>query len=73
MAFSYEQAKEDLKDINNFCHLACVHCNNDWFCPSHCAMLEKAKKLDFDLLVKSYARNEGDWSKVFRYIKRTKR
>ena len=73
MAFDYEEAKADLKNIDNFCHAACIHCSNDWFCPTDCEMLKKARKMNFDLLIKCYARNEGDWSKIFRYIKRTNR
>ena len=69
---TYEKAKEELKDIDSFCHAACIACNNEWFCPSYCDMLLKAEKLDFDRIVKCYARHDGDMSKVFRYIKETK-
>lgn len=69
---AFAEALKELADIDTFCHMACTACNHDWYCPTHCDMLEKAKKLDFEKIVKSYARNEGDWSKVFRYIKRAK-
>lgn len=73
MAIPIEEAREEIPNIDCFCKQACIHCSNDWFCPSFCDMLEKAIKMDFELLLKCYARNEGDWSKIFRYIKQTKR
>lgn len=72
MALPIEEAWEEIPNIDCFCKQACIHCSNDWFCPSFCDMLEKAIKMDFELLVKCYARNEGDWSKIFRYIKQKK-
>ncbi len=70
---TFEQAKEDLGDIDSFCHQVCVCCTaNDAFCPSECDDLQKARQLDFDRLVKCYARNGGDLVAVIRYIKSTK-
>ena len=68
MAMPIEEAREELGNIDSFCKQACINCNNDWFCPSFCDTLEKAIKMDFELLVKCYARNDGDWAKIFRYI-----
>ena len=68
---TYEQAKEELQDIERFQNQACIACDNEWFCPSYCDMLLKAEKLDFDRIIKCYARHDGDMSKVFRYIKET--
>ena len=67
-----EQAREEMGDIDNFCNLACVACSADAYCPSDCDMLAKARRMDYEKIVKSYARNEGDWAKVFRYIKDAK-
>lgn len=70
---TYEVAKEEIVDFETFVKVACNSCNNDWYCPSYCDVLEKANKMDFDLIIKCYARNDGDMCKVFRYIKYTRR
>ncbi len=68
-----QQAREEIPDIDTFCRICCDNCtSNDWYCPSDCEDLEKARKLDFDRIVKCYARHDGDLSKVARYIKTTK-
>lgn len=67
-----EEAKNDLEDFKGFCRYACNSCNNDWYCPSYCDVLEKASKMDFDRIIKSYARNDGDMAKVFKFIKLAK-
>lgn len=67
-----EQAREELGNVDSFCNNACIACNHDYYCPSYCDMLEKARKMDYDKIVMAYARNEGDWAKVFRYIKSAK-
>ena len=68
-----EQARYELGDINSFCSQVCGGCTaNDWYCPTECAVLEKARRMDFDRIVKSYARNWGDLAKVIRYIKNAK-
>lgn len=69
---AYDKALKELVDIDTFCHMACTACNSEAYCPTDCATLEKARKLPFENIVKCYTRNEGDWAKVFRYIKRTK-
>lgn len=70
---TYEQALEELGDIDSFCRMCCNNCtSNDWYCPSECDDLEKARLLDFDRIVKCYAVHEGNLAKVFRYIKSTK-
>lgn len=70
---TYEQALEEIGDINSFCKICCNYCQaNDWYCPSECDFLEKARMLDFDRIVKSWAKNNGDYYKVFQYIKRAK-
>lgn len=70
---SYEQALAELGDIDSFCRQVCISCSaNDWFCPTDCAELEKAQRMDFDRIVWSYARNDGDLRKVMRYIARAK-
>lgn len=70
---TYEQAKEELCDIDTFCKTACDNCtSNDWYCPSECEILKKARKIDFDRIIKCFASNNGDLSKVIAYIKQTK-
>ena len=68
-----QQAREDIPDIDSFCKWTCDCCqSNDWYCPSECETLEKARKLDFDRIVKCYAEHDGDLNKVCRYIRTTK-
>ena len=70
---TYEEAKREIPDFESFRIDCCNHCTgNDWYCPSDCEMLEKARKLDFDRILKCYARHDGDLRKVSRYIKETK-
>lgn len=68
-----EEAKAEIIDFPTFCRISCNSCNSDWYCPSYCDVLEKASKMNFDLIIKAYARNDGEMYKVFRYIKNTKR
>lgn len=68
-----DEARNELQDINCFCKYACNMCTgNDWYCPTECDTLQKARRIDFENIVKCYARNAGDWAKVFRYINQTK-
>ena len=68
-----EEARNEIPNINDFCKCACSVCTaNDWYCPTYCETLEKARRMDFDRIVRSYARNEGSWSKIFRFINRAK-
>lgn len=68
-----DEAREEIGSIDDFCKSACNVCTaNEWYCPTECDTLLKARRLDFDRIVKSYARNDGDWSKVFRYINQAK-
>lgn len=64
-----DEARSEIHSIDCFCKNICNVCTaNDWYCPSECDTLQKARRIDFESIVKSYARNEGDLSKVFRYI-----
>lgn len=68
-----EQARKEIPDIDSFCKWSCDCCQtNDWYCPTECDILLKARQLDFNRVVKCYARHRGDLEKVFRYIKATK-
>lgn len=68
-----EEAKQELCDIDTFCKTACDNCTaNDYYCPSECEMLKKARKLDFDRIIKCYAKHDGDLYKVFAYLKTAK-
>lgn len=66
------EAKAEIPDIDSFLHWGCNNCSNDWYCPTYCELLEKAKKIPFDRILSCYARYDGDAVKVFRYIKQTK-
>ena len=66
-----EKAREEIPDIDSFCYDACIVCSCEWFCPSDCSVLEKARKLDFERILKCYAKHDGDINKVCRYIKNT--
>ncbi len=59
--------EEFAREICNYCKA------NDWFCPSYCAMLEKASKMDYEIIRKKYIQHEGDHAKICRYIKNTKK
>lgn len=65
---TYEEAKEEIPNIDCFCNHSCICCNSEWYCPSYCEPLEKARRMNFDLILKCYARHDGDMRKVFRYI-----
>lgn len=70
---TYEQAKEQIPDFEGFKSECCQNCtSNDWYCPSDCEMLEKVRKLDYDRILKCYAKHDGDLRKVERYIMGTK-
>lgn len=68
-----EQAREEIPDIDTFCRLCCNRCTaNDWYCPTECEVLQKARKLDFERIIKCYTKYDGDLQKVDRYIRATK-
>lgn len=70
---TYEEALQEIPNIDSFCRYVCnCGCGHEDYCPTECSLLEKARQLDFDRIVKCYARHEGDLEKVFRYIKCTK-
>lgn len=65
--------EEKLSNIEDFCKMACNFCNsNDWYCPTECDMLQKARKIGIERISKAYERNGGDIVKVSRYIKQAK-
>lgn len=64
-----KQATELIPDIEAFKKELCNACvANDWYCPSDCDCLKKAQRMDFERILKSYARNDGDLKKVIRFI-----
>ena len=73
LIMTFEEAREELKSIDYLCKCACNICTaNDWYCPTECDTLRKARRIDFKLIVNSYARNDGDWSQVLRFINKAK-
>lgn len=68
-----DEAKKEIGTMDSLCEMFCNYCTtNDWYCPSECNELLKARELGFDRLVNCYARHDGDLVKVMRYIKETK-
>lgn len=67
-----EEAKKDIPDLDTFCMLACNNCGADWYCPTYCDVLEKAKRMDFNRILKCYARNGGEMYKVLRWLKKAR-
>ncbi len=68
-----DEARKEIGSIDYFCKSACNVCTaNDWFCPDECDNLKKARQIDFDRIVKAYARYDGDLSRVFRFINQAK-
>lgn len=68
-----EEAKEYMPDIEAFRNEACHRCTaNDWYCPDVCDMLLKAGELDYERILKCYARNDGEMYKVFRWLKQAR-
>lgn len=71
---TFEEAKSELGNIDNFCTSVCNYCtSNDWYCPTECDALEKARRIDFDRIIKCYAKHDGDLCKVMKYIKTTRK
>lgn len=68
-----EQAKKQIPNFEAFKSEMCQACTaNDWYCPSLCNELIKASKMDFNRIIKVYARHDGDLVKVNNYIRQTK-
>lgn len=68
-----EQARDCIPDFNAFENEFCNKCvANDWYCPDRCRILGKALKMDFERILKSYARNDGDLTKVSRFLREAK-
>lgn len=67
-----EEAKAEIPDIDAFCHWGCINCNSEWYCPTYCDLLEKARRIPFNRILECFARHESDPVKVFNYIKQTK-
>ena len=68
-----EEAKKEIPTIEFFLDVSCNQCtSNDWYCPSYCDDLEKAKRMPFEKIQQAYARHDGDMVKVYRYIKQYK-
>lgn len=65
-----EETKAYIPDFDAFRKEVCNICTaNDWYCPSECGTLKKARQLDFNRILKCYARNGGDMQKVINYIR----
>ena len=67
-----EEAKEYIPDFDSFCKEACDNCGTEWHCPDYCDLLEKAERMDFNRILKCYARNDGEMYKVLRWLKQAR-
>ena len=67
-----EEAKEYIPDVDSLCRQACLCCNNEWYCPTYCDVLEKAARMDYNRILKCYARNDGEMWKVVRWIRQAR-
>lgn len=67
-----EEARSAIPNIDAFCRAGCVNCSSEWYCPTYCDILEKARKIPFNRILSCYARHEGDWVSIWKYLKATK-
>ena len=67
-----EETKEYIPDFDSFRYQACLCCDNEWYCPTYCNVLEKAERIDFNRILKCYARNDGEMYKVLRWLKQAR-
>lgn len=67
------EAKQEIPNIDVFNRMVCNQCTaNEWYCPTECNTLEKARHIDFERIVERYAHYDGDLQRVCRYIRQTK-
>lgn len=68
-----EEAKEYIPDFEAFRNEFCSVCvANDWCCPNVCDTLLKAGELDYNRILKCYARNDGEIWKVVQWLKKAR-
>ena len=67
-----EEAKEYIPDFKSFYAEACAMCAQEWYCPHNCEILDKARKMDFNRILKCYARHDGEMYKVLRWLKQAR-
>lgn len=67
-----EEAKEYMPDFDSFCKEACATCEHEYYCPQCCEDLRKAERMDFNRILKCYARNGGEMYKVLRWLKQAR-
>nr|DAM56600.1 MAG TPA: hypothetical protein [Caudoviricetes sp.] len=67
-----EEAKEHIPDFEAFCNMACNNCRHDYYCPQRCKDLRKTERMDFNRILKCYARHDGEMYKVFRWLKQAR-
>ena len=67
-----EEAKEYIPNFEAFRKEACATCTEEWYCPRNCEELNKASRMDFNRILKCYARNDGETYKVLRWLKQAR-
>lgn len=50
----------------------CVNCGEAEYCHLYCEDLCKAARMDFNRILKCYARNDGEMYKVLRWLKQAR-
>lgn len=62
--------EEKFETIDNFCAYVCSGaCKEEWFCPTECELLQKARKMPLKKINTKWIEHDGDIRKVARYIK----
>ena len=67
-----KEAKEYIPDFETFRKEVCATCTEEWYCPCNCEELNKASRMDFNRILKCYARNDGEMYKVLRWIRQAR-
>lgn len=67
-----EEAKEYIPDFDSFCKEACDNCGEAGYCHRYCEDLCKSERMDFNRILKCYARNDGETYKVLRWLKQAR-
>lgn len=64
-----EEAKEYIPDFEAFCKEVCDNCGVYFYCRIYCNLLRKAERMDFNRILKCYARHDGEMYRVLRWLK----
>lgn len=65
-------AREYIPNLTIFRKEACEACKQSDYCPQYCDTLLKAERMDFNRILKCYARHDGEMYKVLRWLKQAR-